>query len=350
MCPNCGSCFSKKSNLYNHLHRGKGCPKKNDGEVFTPSPVIKTKVKKEKIKFAEVVNDEVGESDEELSDLVIDDRNNSEIMDNADTLTEEEDEEEEQVEESYVQVQESSVRSNGQNRLEFLRANRDLLQPRVWSDQSSPSPPPTAGSTSSSGSGRSAPTQLNNLHLLADIAMAHTQYSSDNSSSDQETERQEPANQRTVLETSTNQRTVLGPSTNQRKVLESSTNQSQAHTQSQTVRTIRIPNPATSPGALPLNLSQPKKSVKTLSPGYRDIQPHTPAAKQQLVTTAGTKLVTAAGSSPGVYQMIPVQTSSTPVMMIQSNGGSTGHGAVIQLPNKVLTTSNLFGANLGRIV
>ena len=23
MCPNCGSCFSKKSNLYNHLHRGK---------------------------------------------------------------------------------------------------------------------------------------------------------------------------------------------------------------------------------------------------------------------------------------------------------------------------------------
>ena len=27
-CPHCGSCFSKKSNLYNHLHRYKGCPRR----------------------------------------------------------------------------------------------------------------------------------------------------------------------------------------------------------------------------------------------------------------------------------------------------------------------------------
>jgi hypothetical protein len=26
-CPHCGSCFSKKSNLHNHLKRGKGCPR-----------------------------------------------------------------------------------------------------------------------------------------------------------------------------------------------------------------------------------------------------------------------------------------------------------------------------------
>ena len=30
MCDNCGSCFSKKSNLYNHLNRGKGCPRRLD--------------------------------------------------------------------------------------------------------------------------------------------------------------------------------------------------------------------------------------------------------------------------------------------------------------------------------
>ena len=28
VCPHCGSCFSKKSNLYNHLHRYKGCPRR----------------------------------------------------------------------------------------------------------------------------------------------------------------------------------------------------------------------------------------------------------------------------------------------------------------------------------
>ena len=27
-CPHCCSCFSKKSNLYNHLHRYKGCPRR----------------------------------------------------------------------------------------------------------------------------------------------------------------------------------------------------------------------------------------------------------------------------------------------------------------------------------
>ena len=88
MCPNCGSCFSKKSNLYNHLHRGKGCPKRGDGDSPGHAPVTATpkreaeqrqRFRREKIKYAEV-KDELGESEDELSDLVIDDRNQSEVV------------------------------------------------------------------------------------------------------------------------------------------------------------------------------------------------------------------------------------------------------------------------------
>ena len=35
-CPNCGSCFSKKSNLHNHLNRGKGCPRTYSSPASSP--------------------------------------------------------------------------------------------------------------------------------------------------------------------------------------------------------------------------------------------------------------------------------------------------------------------------
>ena len=61
MCPNCGSCFSKKSNLYNHLHRGKGCPKRDDKDSPVVPVVVPKKesnnvrIKREKeLKYAEV--------------------------------------------------------------------------------------------------------------------------------------------------------------------------------------------------------------------------------------------------------------------------------------------------------
>ena len=175
MCPNCGSCFSKKSNLYNHLHRGKGCPRrdeKEEGAVVRRESVRAASGRKEKIKFAEVKDEAIGESDdEELSDLVIDDRTTAEV-------TEEEEEEEiddeegveEHVEESYVQVEEP--RTLKLNRFEFLKANREILQ------AGPPRSPPPASSTPA----------LNNLHLLADIAMAHEQYSDTSSEHEQEQE------------------------------------------------------------------------------------------------------------------------------------------------------------------
>ena len=375
MCPNCGSCFSKKSNLYNHLHRGKGCPKRDDKD----SPVVpvvvpkkesnNVKIKREKeLKYAEV-KDEFDESDEELSDLVIDDRNQSEIIENTDTVTEteddlEDDEVEERVEESYVEVQEP-IHSLRQNRLEFLQANRDLLRPRGWNQpessdsKSTPSPPRT-----------SAP--LNNLHLLADIAMAHTQYSSDTgSNSDQETGGQEPdteaAGPPTTMATPTTVRLATPP-----------LNLSKTVTSSNTIMVTK--SPVAMASTTPIN-------------GYRDIKPG-------LLTTASGHLkpgvqlsggqpgghlkpgVQLAGGQPvqilqpgsnGVIQMIPVQTSTRPsiqpvmtvqtgtgsvqpVMMIQSNGG---HPGVIQLPNQVIALANprshqgstsLFSTSMGRLV
>jgi len=40
MCDNCGNCFSKKSNLYNHLNRGKGCPRRQDTVVVEQGQVF----------------------------------------------------------------------------------------------------------------------------------------------------------------------------------------------------------------------------------------------------------------------------------------------------------------------
>ena len=315
MCPNCGSCFSKKSNLYNHLHRGKGCPKRGEGP---DSPVqIKRETERsrirrrdaeaeEKIRFAEVKQETGGESDEELSDLVIDDRNQSDIIDPNDVKTEteddlEDDESEEHVEESYVEVRESPVTNLLQNRFEFLKSQRDLLLPRGRQEsesKSTPSPPPVKASSSSS-----AP--LNNLHLLADIAMAHTQYSSD-TSSDQE----------------------------------APDNRGGAEPLSSPVEVTRV-RMATPP---PLNLTttarapairlQPSPPLLT---SYRDIRPGPVTSLSPLSGLQSAKLVTAQGqpvqllqpAAGQTYKVIPVQTSAqptapAPVMVIQSNGGP-GH-------------------------
>ena len=177
MCPNCGSCFSKKSNLYNHLHRGKGCPKRELNEpvpegvlILKKKEEVKVKIEKpvEVLKYAEEneENDEEYESEDELSDLVID-TNKSEIIvknENEETDSEGDDDEDGHVEESYIEVHEAEEqnKSNGnQDRLQFLEANRALLQPKP-------------GSSFDSG-------PMNNLHLLADIAMAHTHLSDSNS-------------------------------------------------------------------------------------------------------------------------------------------------------------------------
>ena len=192
----------------------------------------------------------------------------------------------EEVEESYIEVREPRV----QNRLEFLKANRDLLQRPSWTEsdsKSTPSPPPHPAPAPAPG--------LNNLHLLADIAMAHTQYSSDTgSASDQETPdtQQQPAQQ----------------------------NHAPA------------PAPAPSPPTPPLNLSTSTgrgAGVVSLVPGYRDIKPQAAGPAQTKLT--GSRVV-AAAPLPGVrlvspgqypqYQVIPVTVPSpapshAPVVVIQ---------------------------------
>ena len=315
MCPNCGSCFSKKSNLYNHLHRGKGCPKRGDGpdspvhikRETERSRVRRREAETEKIRFAEVKHETGGESDEELSDLVIDDRNQSDIIDPNDVKTEteddlEDDESEEHVEESYVEVRESQVTNLLQNRFEFLKSQRDLLLPRGRQEsesQSTPSPPPVKASSSSS-----AP--LNNLHLLADIAMAHTQYSSD-TSSDQETPGE------------------LGGGA---EPLSSPVE----------VRRVRMATPP------PLNLTTTARapairlqpSPPLLTTGYRDIRPGPVTSLNPLTGLQSAKIVTAGGqpikllqpAAGQTYKVIPVNAQPpappAPVMVIQSNGGP-GH-------------------------
>ena len=103
MCPNCGSCFSKKSNLYNHLHRGKGCPKREDKEEAVTARrevnVRPSVINRQKINFAEIKDEAIGDSDDdELSDLIIDDRNQS--------IKEEEEEEAEDGEEEEIDDEE----------------------------------------------------------------------------------------------------------------------------------------------------------------------------------------------------------------------------------------------------
>ena len=194
----------------------------------------------------------------------------------------------EEVEESYIEVREPRV----QNRLEFLKANRDLLQRPSWTEsdsKSTPSPPPHPAPAQAPG--------LNNLHLLADIAMAHTQYSSDTgSASDQET-----------------------PDTQQQPPQLS-------HAPAP------APAPAPSPPTPPLNLSTSTgrgAGVVSLVPGYRDIKPQVAAPGQTKLT--GSRVV-AAAPLPGVrlvspgqypqYQVIPVTVPSpapshAPVVVIQ---------------------------------
>ena len=281
MCPNCGSCFSKKSNLYNHLHRGKGCPKRDDKEdsLLERREVRQPVVKKEKINFVEVKEEQLGDSDEdELSDLVIDDRNQSEIITEEEGEEEEEiddEEREEQVEESYVEVDDSR-KTVKLNRFEFLKANREMLQPGTVWQQSPPPPPPVTTSA------------LNNLHLLADIAMAHEQYSDTSSEHDQEQEQE-----------------VRQVATIKPMVSESPINLSQ-------YKDIKV-------ASVPTSSSASSSSSSSSSPGYREIKPHLPTK----MLAQPVSLLQPAGLT---YQMIPVAgQTSQPVMMalqpIQTSGG-----------------------------
>ena len=78
-------------------------------------------------------------------------------------------------------------------------------------------------------------------------------------------------------------------------------------------------------------------------------QAATAVAAGQTKQLTAAQLVTSNGAGkPVAYQMIPVPVaSSQPVMMIQSNGGHVSN--VIQIPTNLATT-NLFSANLGRLV
>ena len=74
MCPNCGSCFSKKSNLYNHLQRGKGCSKReiNESDEGVLNLERKEEIKVENgnkpavLQYAEQNEKNYDESDDEL--------------------------------------------------------------------------------------------------------------------------------------------------------------------------------------------------------------------------------------------------------------------------------------------
>ena len=106
------------------------------------------------------------ESDKEPSDLVIDDRDQSDIMDTSEVNTETEEDQvrdpEEQIEVSRVEVQEPRGNNFQSPGLDFLQAQRDLLRPRKVSESNStPSPPP--GSSL--------------LMLLADVAMNQRKFS-----------------------------------------------------------------------------------------------------------------------------------------------------------------------------
>ena len=236
--------------------------------------------KKEKIKFAEVKDEALGESeDEELSDLVIDDRTTAEMATEEEEEGEEEEEEiddeegvEEHIEESYVEVEEP--RTVRLNRFEFLKANREILQGGHTWHQSSP-PPPTPPPASSTAA-------LNNLHLLADIAMAHEQYSDTSSEHDLEQEE-------------VKQVATIRP----RVTMES-----------------------------PVNLSV-----------YRDIKPSPPTTAVSPLAGLPAKIVLQPGPAGLTYQMIPVQASqaghspSQPVVMalqpLQTSAGLVLHAPTI---------------------
>ena len=134
MCPhNCGSSFSKRSNLHNHLHRGKGCPLTRNSPVKVrdffrnqlPSncnmsmfcPLHELASSSHRNSLVQVREERRGsESDGEPLDLVKYDRSISDITED-DTESKESDAE--AGESPVIPVQQ-------QNRLEWLRGQREM--------------------------------------------------------------------------------------------------------------------------------------------------------------------------------------------------------------------------------
>ena len=362
MCPNCGSCFSKKSNLYNHLHRGKGCPKREVNEAV-PEGVLILKKKDEgtvkdenyqekltplqKLKYAEE-NDEDEDSEDELSDLVID-TDKSEIIVKKDGAESESDEEEEvHVKESYVEVHDAKedVKVNGtHDRLQFLQANRALLQPKP---EQSFDPEP-----------------MNNLHLLADIAMAHNQLSDSNSeTSDKEPEPPEKHEQKIQIAT-------IKPLSSLKDIKPLTTTVAQNATPNNVLpinysasykpkelSPICQPTSTARPG--PIVMSRPYGSQNNSPPGYREIKysppsqyreikPHIqPVIPQpnilpqvQIIQPTPGQISTMANAVPIFAQMIPVPSQHQPMMMtIQPpfpNNGSSTFPNLVQLQNQMIS-------------
>ena len=165
-CDYCGKCYSKKSNLFNHLNRGKGCPRLPDSIILNKETERNKVWREEKIKYA-VVKQETGEeSDKEPSDLVIDDCDQSDIMDTNEVKTETEEDQdkypEEHMEVSRVEVQESRGQNFQSPGLDFLQAQRDFLRHSLESESNSTPSPPQGSSL---------------LMLLADVAMNQRKYS-----------------------------------------------------------------------------------------------------------------------------------------------------------------------------
>lgn len=361
MCPNCGSCFSKKSNLYNHLHRGKGCPKRELDETV-PDGVLILKKKEEirvkdeesterltpleKLKYAEE-NDEEYESEDELSDLVID-TNKSEIIvktedDESDT---DDDEEDVHVEESYVEVhdaEEHNKVSGTHDRLQFLQANRALLQPKP-------------GSSFDSG-------PMNNLHLLADIAMAHTHLSDSNSeASDKEPEPPEQPEPKIQIAT-------IKPMSSLREIKPFPTTKTVIQNPAAALANVMpinysasykpkeikpICQPTSTARTGPIVMSRPYNSQNSSPPtGYREIKPHIqPLIPQpslmpqqvQIIQQNSGQFSSMSNGLPFYAQMIPVQSQHQPmVMAIQpsfQNNGSSSFSNIVQLPNQMISIPN----------
>ena len=164
ICEYCGNSYSKKSNLFNHLHRGKGCPKRGespDSPTQNKKETERNKVKRreEKIKIVQVKQETDEESDTEPRNLVIDNRDQSIMVTHGvktETMEDPDGEPQVQMEDSNAGMRDPPVNSlqSSQDRFDFLKSQRDLLS------HSTPSPPPRP----------SAPMDLN-LLLLADAAV-----------------------------------------------------------------------------------------------------------------------------------------------------------------------------------
>jgi len=357
MCPNCGSCFSKKSNLYNHLHRGKGCPKREVTESV-PEGVLILKKKEEgkvkdensqekltplqKLKYAEE-NDEEDESEDELSDLVIDTDKSEIIVKKEETESESDDEEEVHVEESYVEVHDAKeeTKINGaHDRLQFLQANRALLQPKKE---------PSIDTE-----------RMNNLHLLADIAMAHSQLSDSNSeTSDKEAEPPEKPAQKIQVATIkplNNLKESKPLSTSITVIPNSAINTVLPINYSASYKPKEISpicQPTSTARAGPIVMSRPYNSQNSSPPGYREIKPHiqpvipqpnTIVPQVQIIQQNSTQISSIGNGLPILAQMIPVPANNQPMMMaIQQpfqNNGSPSFPNLVQLQNQMISIPN----------